>query len=353
MPVKDLAQKRMSDLRRVLKDAQLGGYLTVNALEMRYLCGVDLSEGEAVFLVTPSKAYCFTRTMIAPKMAPAASFMKIVDVDGGMVDGALAFIQDKKIKTVGFAPAKVNFVLGQQLTQAGLVSAGGLVDEMRMVKYEDEIARLKKSCQIASDAFKKVKPLIKTGMTEHAVACLIASQMIAGGADAIPFNIVCFGENTADAHHTPSKTRKLKNNEAVLMDFGCLYEGYSSDMTRSWWHGENEPEEYRAVWALVHQAYRAGAKSLRAGLACKDADAAARRLIEAAGYGKQFFHSLGHGVGLETHDSPLLGPRSVAVLEDGMPVTVEPGIYFAGKWGVRWEDTFLVTADGSQKLTKN
>ena len=116
MPVKDLAQKRMADFRRVLKNAQLGGYLTVNALEMRYLCGVDLAEGEAVFLVTPSKAYCFTRTMIAPKMAPAASFMKIVDVDGGMVDGALAFIQDKKIKTVGFAPAKVNFVLGQQLT---------------------------------------------------------------------------------------------------------------------------------------------------------------------------------------------------------------------------------------------
>lgn len=106
MPAKDLAQKRMSDLRRVLKDAQLGGYLTVNALEMRYLCGVDLSEGEAVFLVTPSKAYCFTRTMIAPKMAPAASFMKIVDVDGGMVDGALAFIQDKKSKRWVLLPPK-------------------------------------------------------------------------------------------------------------------------------------------------------------------------------------------------------------------------------------------------------
>ncbi len=353
MPVKDFSSERMAAFRRVLKKARLGGYLTADALEMRYLSGVDLSYGEAVFLVTPAQAYCVTRAMIAPKLAPAAGFVRVVETAGSMTDGALELARRKGLKTVGFDAEKVNFALGEKLTGAGCVCACGLVDEMRVVKYADEIARVKKACQIASEAFKEVRPLVKTGMTEHALSALMAAAMIRRGAEGIPFNIVCFGENTADAHHTPSKTRRLKKSEAVLMDFGCLYEGYCSDMTRSWWHGGNAPAEYQKIWNIVDAAYRACAKSLRAGLACREADAQARRVIEAAGFGREFFHSTGHGVGLEAHDRPLLGPRSVVELEENSPVTVEPGIYFAGKWGVRLEDTILVTAAGSKKLTKN
>ena len=353
MAVKNLASQRLSDLRRVLKHAGVDGYLTVSPLEQRYLSGIELNAGEAVFLVTRSKGYCLTKRMIASKMTPAGKFIKTVLVPyGGMLEGALEKIKQLELKHVVFDPALVDLACGQKLLNAGLCKAEGLIGEMRMAKYADEAAKLRKSCQIAWHAFEEVQPQIKTGMTEDEVRILMALALFKRGADFIPFNIVCFGENTADAHHTPSKTRKLKDGEAVLMDFGCSYEGYISDMTRSWWHGKNEPAEYTQIWNIVDQARRAGVKALRAGVSAGAVDAAARGVIEKAGYGKEFFHTTGHGIGLQEHDRPILRAGAPDVLEENYAVTVEPGIYFEGRWGIRLEDSFLVTQKGSKKLTQ-
>lgn len=349
-----LAKQRMSDLRHTLKQAGLGGYVTLSSLEQRYLSGVDLSEGEAVFVITPSQAYCITKKLIVAKMAPAVKFMRVVDVPfGGMVDGALALIKQKKLSRVAFDPAQVGLETGELFLKHKLVRTVSLVGEMRRQKYADELAHLKKACQIAAAAFDEVKPQIKTGMTEEQVRVLIALAMIKRGAESIPFNIVCFGENTADAHHTPSKTRKLKKNEAVLMDFGCFYEGYTSDMTRSWWHGDKEPAAYTQIWNIVANAHAASVKILRAGVLAGEIDKAARTVIEQAGYGKEFFHTTGHGIGLQEHDLPILRSGAPDVIDENFVVTVEPGIYFDGRWGIRLEDSYLVTKTGSKKLTKH
>jgi Xaa-Pro aminopeptidase len=353
MATKDLSSKRMADFRRVLKQAGLDGYITLSVLEQRYLSGIELSTGEAVFLITPKKAYCITKRLIVSKMAPVSAFLKTEDVPfGTMLEGALAKVKKLGLKTVAFDPAQIDFISGEKLLKEGFCRAEGLLGEMRLQKYEDEVAKLKKACKIAAEAFGEIQPKIKTGMTEEDVRILIANAMIKRGADSIPFNIVCFGENTADAHHTPSKTRKLKANEAVLMDFGCFYEGYTSDMTRSWWHGKNEPAEYKKIWNIVEKARKAGVKALRKGVSAAEVDAAARQVIEAAGYGKEFFHTTGHGIGLEEHDRPILRAGSPEVLEENYVVTVEPGIYFENKWGIRLEDSFLVTQTGSKKLTQ-
>ena len=350
--MKNLAQTRMRALRRTLKQAGLDGYITTARLEQRYLSGIDLSDGEAVFLITPAQAYCVTKKLIVAKMVPAKPFIKTVDVPfGGMVDGALKLIQTKKLKRVAFDPAQVGFETGELFLKYKLVRTCSLVGEMRRQKYADEQACLKKACAIASAAFKEVKPQIKTGMTEEQVRILMALAMIKRGADSIAFNIVCFGANTADAHHTPSKTRKLKKNEAVLMDFGCFYEGYTSDMTRSWWHGDKEPAAYTKIWNLVESARQAGVKALRAGVTAGAIDKATRDVIEQAGYGKYFFHTTGHGIGLQEHDLPILRAGASDVLEENFVVTIEPGIYFDGRWGIRLEDSFLVTKTGSKKLT--
>lgn len=352
MATKNLTSVRMADLRRLLKDGGVGGYLTVCPLEQRYLSGVELSAGEAVFLITPQKAYCITKKLIVSKMAPARAFLRTIDVPyGTMLNGALAKIKELGLKCVVFDPALTDYVTGEILLKAGFARADGLVREMRKQKYADEVAKLRKACQIAKDAFAEVKPQIKTGMTEEDVRVLMALAMIKRGAESIPFNIVCFGENTADCHHMPSKTRKLKKNEAVLMDFGCFYEGYTSDMTRSWWHGNKEPAEYATIWKLVDTARRAGIKKLRPGVQAGEVDAAARQLIEQAGYGKEFFHTVGHGIGLEEHDAPILRTGATDVLEENYVVTVEPGIYFTHKWGIRLEDSLLITKTGSKKLT--
>lgn len=350
---KNLSAQRMSALRRVIKDARLDGYITVSPVEQRYLCGIELSAGEAVFLITPKKAYCITKKLIVSKMAPARSFLKTEDVPfGTMLAGALEKATQLGLKRVAFDPDQVDFAAGEALTQAKCVRAEGLVGEMRKSKYDDEVAKLRKACKIAWEAFHEVQPKIKTGMSEEEVRILMALAMHRRGADSVPFNIVCFGENTADAHHTPSKTRKLKKGEAVLMDFGCFYEGYTSDMTRSWWHGTPAPAQYTRIWNIVDKARRAGVKALRAGVTAAAVDKAARDVIEAAGYGREFFHTTGHGIGLVVHDAPILRSGSAAVLPEHAVVTVEPGIYFAGKWGIRLEDSFLVTKTGSKKLTQ-
>ena len=316
------------------------------------MSGIDLSDGEAVFLITPAQAYCVTKKLIVSKMASAKQFIKTVDVPfGGMVDGALKLIQTKKLKRVAFDPAQVGFETGELFLKHKLVRTCSLVGEMRRQKYTDELAYLKKACSIASAAFKEVKPQIKTGMTEEQVRVLMALAMIKRGADSIPFNIVCFGANAADAHHTPSKTRKLKKNEAILMDFGCFYEGYTSDMTRSWWHGDKKPAAYTKIWNLVNASHQAGVKALRAGVSAGAIDKASRDVIERAGYGKYFFHTTGHGIGLQEHDLPILRAGAPDILEENFVVTVEPGIYFDGRWGIRLEDSFLVTKTGSKKLT--
>ena len=352
--MKNEAQTRMRTLRRTLQQAGLDGYITTARLEQRYLSGVDLSDGEAVFLITPAQAYCVTKKLIVAKMAPAASFIKTVDVPfGSMLEGVFQLIQHKKLKRVAFDPAQVGFETGELFVKHKLVRTCSLVGEMRRQKYADELAHLKKACAIASAAFKEVKAQIKTGMTEEQVRVLMALAMTKRGAESIAFNIVCFGANTADAHHTPSKTRKLKKNEPILMDFGCFYEGYTSDMTRSWWHGDREPATYTKIWNIVNTARQAGVKVLRAGVSAGAVDKAARDVIERAGYGKEFFHTTGHGIGLQEHDLPILRAGAPDELEENFVVTVEPGIYFDGRWGIRLEDSFLVTQTGSKKLTQN
>ncbi|MBO7191361.1 MAG: aminopeptidase P family protein [Elusimicrobiaceae bacterium] len=353
MAIKNLSARRMNLFRRVLKDAKLDAYITVSTIEQRYLSGIDLSAGEAVFLITPAKAYCVTKKLIVSKMVPAKSFLKTEDAPfGTMLAGALEKVKKMKLKRVAFDPDQVDFQTGETLAKAGFVRAEGLVGEMRKAKDADEVAKLRKACKIAFDSFTEVKPKIKTGMTEEEVRILMAIAMHKRGADSVPFNIVCFGENTADAHHTPSKTRKLKKSEAILMDFGCFYEGYTSDMTRSWWHGDKVPAQYTKIWNIVDKARRAGMGVLRAGVTAGAVDKAARDVIEAAGYGKEFFHTTGHGIGLVVHDAPILRSGSAAEIPENAVVTVEPGIYFAGKWGIRLEDSFLVTKTGSKKLTQ-
>ncbi len=347
-----LAAARLRALQRCLKQTHQDGYLTLSRLEQRYVSGVELSDGEAVFVITPKRAYCVTKKLILAKLAPARSFVTAREVPfGTMLEGALALIKEEGLRRVTFDPGLVPFSQGQALLAGGLRQSSSPLRAMRMQKCSDEISRLTKACRIAAQAFKEVKPLIKTGMSEEDVRVLMALAMTKRGAASIPFNIVCFGENTADAHHTPSKTRKLKNNEAVLMDFGCFYEGYTSDMTRSWWHGNQAPAAYTQIWNLVKKARLAGVKTLRAGVQAGAVDQAARTVITQAGYGKEFFHTTGHGIGLEEHDLPILRTGDTTPLQKNFVVTVEPGIYFAGRWGIRLEDSYLVTQTGSKKLT--
>ena len=345
------ARTRSLALQRLTKGANLDGYITLCPLEQRYLSGVDLSAGEAVFLITPRNSYCVTKAMLASKMGSAPWLRVHLASLGGLLEAALKLAHDKGLKRVGFDGALVTLSQGEKLLRAGCVRKDDFLVPLRKPKAADELKKIARACRIASQAFAEVRPQIKTGMTEEDVRVLLACAMIKRGAESVPFNIVCFGENTADVHHTPDKKRKLKAGEAVLTDFGCFYEGYCSDMTRSWWHGPKEPAEYTRVRKLVQRAHAAGVKVLRAGIAAGDADKAARDVIAAQGLGEYFIHTTGHAIGLYVHEAPVLRAKSREIVPENAVVTIEPGVYFAGKWGVRIEDSFLVTKTGRKKLT--
>ncbi len=351
--MKNLSSQRLKDFQKLLKSAQLDGYICLSALELRYFSGVDLDAEEAVFLLTPRKAYCLTKKMMVPKIAPSAKAFAVQAVEGDMLGAALDLAVRSKLTRLAFDPQMADFTRGEMLSRAGLCCLDGGVAELRKVKYKDEIDCIKKACRIAREAFAEVKPQIKTGMSEEDVRVLMALAMIKRGADSVPFNIVCFGENCADCHHTPSSKRKLKKNDAVLMDFGCFYHGYCSDITRSWWHGDQEPAEYTKIWHIVSMAKEAASGLLRAGLPVAQVDKAARDIIEDAGYGAYFIHTTGHSIGLEVHEAPIERKNAVGKLEENFVVTVEPGIYLPNKFGVRLEDSYLVGKTGSKNLTQN
>ncbi len=351
--MKNAVLQRVKEFQHLLKNAQLDGYVCLGTLELRYFSGImDLDNEEAVLLITPLRVYAITKQMMVPKLQ-LASHLTVKVLPGDMLAGALGLAVQKKLIRLAFNPAAADFRRGEKLVQAGLSRLESGVEELRKVKYADEVMCIQKACRIAAAAFNEVKPKIKTGMSEEYVAGLMALAMIKRGASSVPFNIVSFGENCADCHHAPSAKRKLKKNEAVLMDFGCFYKGYCSDMTRSWWHGDKEPAEYTKIWHLVQMTKQAAAGRLCAGLPIAEVDKTARSVIEDAGYGKYFIHTTGHGIGLEVHEAPIERPQATGELEENFVVTVEPGIYLPGKYGVRLEDSYLVTKKGAKNLTQN
>lgn len=224
----------------------------------------------------------------------------------------------------------------------------GYMKALRSVKTEDERLKLLKAQQIAEEGFKNILPLIKPGALERDIALELEYQMRKAGAQGISFDtIVVTGVNSSKPHGVPGNTA-IENGDFVTIDFGAVYEGYHSDTTRTLAVG-SVSDEQRRVYNTVLKAQTAGVDALRAGITAKGADAVCRDIITDAGYGSYFTHSTGHGVGVEIHESPNLSPVADEhiVLLPGNVVTVEPGIYIPGKFGVRIEDMLYVTEDGA------
>jgi Xaa-Pro aminopeptidase len=226
-----------------------------------------------------------------------------------------------------------------------LVPLGRLVEELRMVKDDAEIALLRQACAITDAALARVLPLIAAGTTERSLAIALERAMTDLGADGPAFaTIVASGPNGAIPHHSPGP-REFQVGDLITIDCGARLDGYHADMTRTVALGPPAAWQ-REIYDLVAAAQRAGVAAAVPGIAITDLDAAARDLIAAAGYGEAFGHGLGHGVGLEVHEAPIIGHGRTGTLMDRVPVTVEPGVYLPGRGGVRIEDT-LVAGTGA------
>jgi Xaa-Pro aminopeptidase len=236
--------------------------------------------------------------------------------------------------------------LAAEAAGVDLAPFGLEIEELRTVKDDAELDLLAAACRISCQAFEELLPTIRPGITERQLATAIERRMVDIGAEAPAFDtIVASGPNGAIPHHAPGE-RQLQRGDLVTIDFGARSGGYHADMTRTVSMGE--PAQWqRDTYELVARAQQAGMAAARPGAALTEVDAAARDLIREAGHGEHFRHGLGHGVGLEVHEAPMLGYESAGRLAARVPVTIEPGIYLPGMGGVRIEDILVVDGEGS------
>jgi Xaa-Pro aminopeptidase len=269
------------------------------------------------------------------------------------VESALAEIASKRgLRRLAFEAHEMTVERFDALASAGELEPrplGRVVEDLRMVKDAAEIALLARACEITGDAFDAVVPTIRAGMTEHEFAVLIDRAMVDADAEAPAFDtIVASGPNGAIPHHTPTG-RPFARGDMITVDCGARYGGYHADMTRTVVLGTPAGWQ-RDLYALVASAQRAGIAAAEPGAAVAEVDAAARDVITEAGHGEHFSHGLGHGVGLEIHEAPMLGHGRPGRLADRVPITVEPGIYVPGRGGIRIEDTLVVRPGAARDL---
>lgn len=231
-----------------------------------------------------------------------------------------------------------------------LLPASKLLTSLRGSKDEEEITRLVAAQKIAEGALAQLLKEIRIGMTEKEIAARLQYLMVSAGAEKLSFDtIVASGPNGSMPHAVPTE-RKIQKGDFITIDFGCVYQGYCSDTTRTIAVGAVS-EEQRTVYNIVLEAQKAGIAAARAGISGKDIDGAAREVIEKAGYGKYFGHSFGHSLGIDIHESPNASPANEDPMPVGAVISAEPGIYLPGRFGVRIEDILVLDKDGCRNIT--
>ena len=229
------------------------------------------------------------------------------------------------------------------------ISLSSAVDDMRIIKDSDERERMRESSVLNDEVIEYAFSMVREGMTEKELASYVQEGFELRGVPGLSFGtIAAFGENAADPHHGTDNT-KLKKGDCILIDMGCVWKDYCSDMTRTRFFGSVTDEE-RKVYEIVREANEAAKTMIKPGVRFCDIDAAARDIITEAGYGEYFTHRLGHGIGLTEHEPKDVGPANEDVVEAGMCFSIEPGIYLPGRFGVRIEDLVIVTEDGCECL---
>jgi Xaa-Pro dipeptidase len=239
----------------------------------------------------------------------------------------------------------------KKITEAELADVSAEIGNVIAIKDKKEISDIRKACAISSKTASKIPEMLYRGITEKEAAWLIDSDMRMNGGSGNAFETIsAFGAHSAEPHHRPSG-RKLKRGDTALFDFGSKYGMYSSDMTRTVFFGEPD-DILKKAYKVVQNAKAAGMAEMRDGAPAKNADAAARKIIDDSDFKGKFIHSFGHGIGMNVHEGPSVSYRSEDILKEGMIVSAEPGIYIPGVGGIRIEDTVLITKDGAEPLTR-
>ncbi|WP_080874584.1 M24 family metallopeptidase [Oceanobacillus timonensis] len=342
---------KMDRLREKLEENKVDAILIDSPYNRRYITNFTGTSGAA--LITADKALFITDFRYTEQAAEQADNFEIIEHKQGLVQEIANQLDKLGLKRLAFEKDYTTysqFESYQRQFSQELIPVQGILETLRMIKTPDELRMMKQAAKIADDAFTHIQSFIEPGVPEIDISNELEFFMRRQGATSSSFDtIVASGYRSALPHGVAS-TKKIQEGELVTMDYGALYEGYCSDITRTLAVGEISVELHE-IYDIVLEANLRGVQGTKAGMTGKEADALTRDYITEKGFGERFGHSTGHAVGMEVHEGPGLSPRSDAVLEPGMVVTVEPGIYVPGLGGCRIEDDIVITEEGNERLT--
>jgi Xaa-Pro aminopeptidase len=341
------SQNKLERLRRKLAENGLGALWVSQPENLYYLTGSAGLEG--YLLISAGEAVIVTDFRYVEQVRREAPEYQLFIIAGKMAEWLPKLLAGLNLRNLGFEADHLSFTAYEQMAQIlkngpaplDLRDAKGLVDDLRMIKDPQEADAITCAIRLTEAAFKHIKSILRPGLTEKNVAWEIEKFMRENGSQPVPFElIVAAGPNSALVHARPSDYM-IRSGEPIVIDIGSKHQYYGSDLTRTFCLGQPDAH-FQKVYQTVLGAQQAAIAVIRAGMTGAAADAIARQVISQAGYGDNFGHSLGHGIGLATHERPTLGPNSTAILSEGMIFTVEPGIYLSGWGGVRIEDDVIV-----------
>lgn len=347
-------QQRVNKLRKQIEEQPFDGMLILKPENRRYLSGFTGSSG--YLLITGQEAVLITDFRYTEQAKGQAPHFRVVEHGSSAPDAIRAELESAGVKRLAFETDHLTYALyaayNEKFAPVELIPTEGIVEKIRAVKDEQEIATIRQACAIADAAFSHILGFLKPGISERDVALELEFFMRRQGAKSSSFDIIVASGTRSSLPHGVASDKILQQGDFVKLDFGALYDGYCSDITRTVVLGEPN-EQQKQIYNIVLEAQLRALDHLKPGMSGKEADALARDLIREKGYGDQFGHSLGHGLGLYIHEEPRLSALSDDRLEPGMVVTVEPGIYIPGFGGVRIEDDVVITESGIDILTRS
>lgn len=344
---------RVERLRQAMKEEGLAAFLVTSPYNLRYFTNFTGTTGLAV--ITLEKAYFVTDFRYTEQAAAQAEGFEIVKNVGPIFEEVANITEKDQINTLAFEENFVSFAeyaVLEEIISAELVPVAGMMEELREVKDADEIALIEKACEIADKGYSHILEYIKPGMTEIQVANELDFYMRSLGATSVSFDtIVASGLRSAMPHGVASE-KVIEQGDMITLDFGCYYQGYVSDMTRTFAIGD-PGEKLKEIYQVVLEAQLKVIEAAEPGITGIQLDAVARDYITEKGYGEAFGHSTGHGIGLEIHEGPNVSFRADKAFVPGNVITDEPGIYLPGIGGVRIEDDLLITEKGNRVLNRS
>ncbi|KAB2338483.1 aminopeptidase P family protein [Cytobacillus depressus] len=343
--------EKLQKLRTAFGRLDIDGMLITSEFNRRYMTNFTGSAG--VVLISGESAQFITDFRYIEQASAECQGYEIVKHTGSIPNEVAEQAKKLGIKKLGFEQDHLtysSFKAYEEAVQGEMVPVSSEIEKLRLIKSDAELKILKSAAEIADAAFTHILTFIRPGITELDVSNELEFFMRKAGAASSSFDIIVASGYRSALPHGRASDKVIEKGDFVTLDYGAYYNGYISDITRTLAVGEPD-EKLKEIYDIVLEAQLRGMNGLKPGLSCKEADALTRDYITEKGYGEYFGHSTGHGIGLEVHEGPSLSYKSDVILETGMVVTVEPGIYIPGLGGVRIEDDTVITKDHNQSLT--